>query len=124
MLCTSLGTEVDLQVMLVQPGESEYHALLAEVGDCKYNLNMFGVSVVGHDYINNLVNTSGLVEGPVHIVNWDELGQLAGQKLGLGDNILVNEVSSGSGINHGFSGRFFHGVHSFQVDQKHDAFQA
>ena len=30
-----LGAEVDLQVMLVQPGEPEYHALLAEAGNCK-----------------------------------------------------------------------------------------
>jgi len=29
------GAEVDLWVMLVQPGDPEYHALLAEVGDCK-----------------------------------------------------------------------------------------
>jgi len=29
------GTEVDLRVVLVQPGESEYHALLAKAGDCK-----------------------------------------------------------------------------------------
>jgi len=71
---------------------------------------MFGVSVVGHDYVNNLVNTSSLVEGPIHIVNWDQLEQLVGQKLGLGDDILVNEVSGGSSINHGFGGRFFHGV--------------
>ena len=30
-----LGAEVDLWVMLVQPGDPEYHALLAEAGDCK-----------------------------------------------------------------------------------------
>jgi len=53
------------------------------------------VSDVGHDYINNLVNTSSLIEGSVHVVNRDQLGLLAGWKLGLGDKILVNEVSSG-----------------------------
>jgi len=31
----SSGAEVNLQVMLVQPGESKYHALLAKAGDCK-----------------------------------------------------------------------------------------
>jgi len=30
-----LGVEVDLRVVLVQPGEPEYHALFAEAGDCK-----------------------------------------------------------------------------------------
>jgi len=94
------GMEVDLQVVLVQPGDPEYHALLAKVGDCKQD--MFGMSIVGHDYVNDLVNTSGLIEGPVYVVNWDQLGQLAGRKFGLGEEILVNEVSSGSGIHHGF----------------------
>jgi len=93
--------------VLVQPGEPEYYALFAEAGDCQQDV--FGVSVIGHDYINNLMNTSCLIEGSVHIVNWDWLGQLAGQKLGLDDKILVNKVSSGSGINHGLGRQFFHG---------------
>ena len=113
----SPGVKVDLWVVLVQPGEPEYHALFAEAGDCKQDV--FGVSVVGHDYVN-LVNTSSLIEGSVHIVNQNWLGQLAGRKLGLGDEILVNEVSGGSSINHGFSGQFLHDIRGFQVDQEHD----
>jgi len=95
-----LGAEVDLQVVLVQPGDPEYHAWLAKVGDCKQDT--FGMLIVGHDYVKDLVNTSGLIEGPIYVVNWDWLGQLVGQKFGLGDKILVNRVSSGSGIHHGF----------------------
>jgi len=114
------GVEVNLQVVLVQPGEPEYHALFAEAGKCKQGV--FGVSVIGHDHVDNLVNTSSLIEGSIHIVNQDRLGQLAGQKLGLGDEILVNEVSGGFSINHGFGRRFLHDIRGLQVDWEHDGF--
>jgi len=88
------GVEVDLQIMLVQPGDLKYHALLAKTGDCKQD--MLRVLIVGHNYVNDLVNTSGLIESSVHVGNQNWLGQLVGQKFGLGDEILINEVSSGS----------------------------
>ena len=50
------GTEVDLRIVLVQPGEPEYHALLAEAGDRKQNA--FGVSVVGHDHVDDFADGS------------------------------------------------------------------
>ena len=114
----SSGVKVNFWVMLVQPGDPEYDALLAEAGDCEQDT--FKVSIVGHDYVNDLVNTSSLIESPVHIVNQDWLGQLAGRKFGLGDEILVNEVSGGSSINHGLGRQLLHGIHSFQVERKHD----
>ena len=52
------GAEVDFWIMLVQPGEPEYHALLAEVGDCKQDA--FRMSVVGHDHVNNFMDASSL----------------------------------------------------------------
>jgi len=102
------GTEVDLWIVLVQPGEPEYHALFAEVGDCKQNA--FGMSFVGHDYIDDFADASGLVKRSVHIVDRDRLGQFAGRKLFSGDEVLVNEISSSTGIDHGFRGCFFHSV--------------
>jgi len=102
------GTEVDLWIVLVQPGEPEYHALLAEAGDRKQNA--FRVLVVGHDHVNDFADAPGLVKCSVHIVNQDQLEQLAGRKFRLGDKVLVNEISGGTGINHGFRGCFFHGV--------------
>ena len=96
----SLGTEINLQVVLVQPGEPEYHALLAKTGDHKQN--MFRMLVIGHDHVDNFVDAPSLIKGSIHIVNQDQLGQLAGQKFCLGDEVLVNEVSSSTGINYGF----------------------
>jgi len=65
------GTEVDLWIVLVQPGEPEYHALFAEAGDCKQNA--FGMSFVGHDHVNNFADASGFVKRSVHVVNQDQL---------------------------------------------------
>jgi len=102
------GTEVDLQIVLVQPGEAEYHALLAEAGDREQNA--FRVLVVGHDHVDDFADAPGLVKCSVHIVNRDRLGQLAGRKFRLGDEVLVDEVSGGASIDHGLHGCFFHGV--------------
>jgi len=67
-----LGAEVDLRVVLVQPGEPEYHALFTEVGDCKQNaLRML---FVGHDHVDDFADASGFVKRSVYIVNWDRLG--------------------------------------------------
>jgi len=76
------GVEVDLQIVLVRPGEPEYHALLAKAGDCKQNT--LGMSVVGHDHVDDFADAPGLIKCSVHVVNWDRLGQLVGQKFRLG----------------------------------------
>jgi len=55
------GVEVDLRIVLVQPGEAEYHALLAEVGDCEQNT--LGMSVVGHDHVDDFADAPGLIKG-------------------------------------------------------------
>jgi len=98
----SSGAEVDLQIMFVQPGEPEYHALLAEAGDCKQDV--FGMLVVGYNHVNDFMDAPSHVKRSVYVVNQDQLGQLAGQKFGLGNKVLVNEVSGSTGINHGFRG--------------------
>ena len=67
-----LGTEVDLRIVLVQPGEPEYHALFAEAGDCKQNA--FGMLFVDHDYVDNFADASGFIKCSVHVVNGDRLG--------------------------------------------------
>jgi len=103
------GAEVNLRIVLVQPGEPEYHALLAEAGDREQNA--FGVSVIGHDHVDNFADAPSLIKCSIHVVNRDWLGQLAGRKFRSGNEVLVDEISGGTGINHGFCGCFFHGVH-------------
>jgi len=112
------GTEVDLQIMFVQPGEPEYHAL----GDCKQDV--FGMLVVGHDHIDNFMDAPSLIKGSVHVVNWNRLGQLVGWEFGLGDEVLVNEIPGSTGVNHGFHRQFFHSVCHLQIDREHNALWA
>ena len=68
------------------------------------------MSVVGHDHVDNFADASGLIKCSVHVVNWDRLEQLAGRKFHSGDEVLVDEISGGTSIDHGFRGRFFHSV--------------
>jgi len=100
--------EVNLRIVLVQPGEPEYHALLAEVGN--HEQNTFGMSAIGHDHVDDFADAPGLIKGSVHIVNQDRLGQLAGWKFCSDDEVLVNEISGSTGINYGFHGCFLHSV--------------
>ena len=96
------GMEIDLWIVLVQPGEPEYHALLAEAGDCEQNI--FGMLFVGHDHVHDFVDAPGLIKGSMYIVNQDWLAQLVSRKFCSGDKVLVNEVSGSTGINHGVCG--------------------
>jgi len=115
------GAEVDLRIVLVQPGEPEYHTLLAEAGD--HEQNSFGMSVIGHDHVDDFADAPSLIKHSVHVVNWDRLGQLANWKFRSGDEVLVNEISGGTGINHGFHGCLFHSVCRLEMDREHNAFR-
>jgi len=57
------GAEVNLRIVLVQPGEAEYHALLAEAGDCEQNT--LGMSVTGHNHVDDFADASGLIKRSV-----------------------------------------------------------
>jgi len=83
--------------------------LASSAGDREQNT--FEMSVVGHDHVDDFADAPGLIKCSVHVVNRDRLGQLAGRKFRSGDEVLVNEISGGTGINHGFHGCFFHSVH-------------
>jgi len=95
-----LGMEADFWVMLHKPCKTQDHALFTKAGDCKEDA--FGVSIIGHDNIHDLVDASGFIQASINIVHWDWLGQSASWEFGLGNEVLVNEVTSGSGVYHGF----------------------
>ena len=105
--CHSDGsrTEVNLLVVLVEPGHSKDHALLSKPSDCKQNV--FGVAIICHDHINYFMDASSFIQSPIYIVDRDQLEQLLRWKFGLVDKILINKVSSHTSVNHGFSGSFF-----------------
>jgi hypothetical protein len=87
--------------VLFKPCDPKDHALFAEAGDCKEDA--FGVSIVGHDHVNNFTDASGLVKSSVYIVNWNWLGKPVGWEFGMADKVLVNKVSGCTSVHHGFS---------------------
>jgi hypothetical protein len=74
------------------------------------------VSIVTHNCINDFINASSFIGGSIHIVDWNQLGKLAGQQPCPVNKVLVNEVSSGTSVNHSFGSSLLHGVHHFEVN--------
>jgi len=67
------GVEVNLQVVLVQPDEAEYHALLAEAGDCKQNTLVFVVfRWIGS--IMHFASSSSKQMTSLHFIRFSHLG--------------------------------------------------
>jgi len=97
----SSSAEVNLRVVLVEPGHPKDHALLPKPCDCKQDV--FGVAIVRHDYVNDFVDASSFIQRSIYIVNGDWLGQLSRRQLGLVDEILIDKVSSCASIDHGLS---------------------
>ena len=105
------GAEVNLQVVLIQPGKAKYHALLAKSSDSEQDA--FRVLVVGHDHIDDFMNASSLVRGSIYIVDRDWLGQFVDREFSMGDEVLVDKVSGGASVDHCFCGGLFYGVCRF-----------
>ena len=113
----SSSTEVNLRVVLVEPGHPKNHALLPKSCDCKQDA--FGVAIVHHDHVDYFVDASSFIQHSIYVVNGDQLGQLSHWQFGSVNEIWINEVSSHVSIDHCFSGSFFH-VRCLKVGQNHD----
>ena len=94
--------EVDLWIMLAEPHEAKDHALLSKLDNCQQDL--FGMSTVGHEDIDNFVDTPTLIKCSVYIVDWDRLRELVGGKFGCDDKVSIDEVPSCTSVNHGLHG--------------------
>jgi len=97
----SSSVEVNLQVVLVEPGYPKDHALLPK--PCDRKQDAFGVAVVCHDHVNNFADASSFVQRSIYIVNRDWLGQLSCWQLGSVGGILIDKVSGCASIDHGLS---------------------
>jgi len=60
------GLLIDLQVVVLEPGIAEDHALLSETGDGEEH--PFGVGFVTEDYIHHFGDLTCLIGGAVHVV--------------------------------------------------------
>jgi len=64
-----LGLPVNLGVVLMEPGEAQDHALLAQL--CDHKLSALCMPVVPEDDICNLADCTTLIGCSVNIVDWD-----------------------------------------------------
>jgi len=62
---------VNFGVVLLKPTKPKYHLALPQSCDCK--LGLFGVIMESHDDINNIMNRTLLIGGPIHIVHRNSL---------------------------------------------------
>ena len=104
----SSSTEVYLRIMLVRPGKAEDHTLLPKAGNCQQNV--FGMSMVHHENVNNFVYASSLIGCSVYIVDWNRCRELAGWESSCGNEISVDKVSSCASVHHSFRRGFLYGV--------------
>jgi len=62
---------IDLRVVLLKPTEPKYHLALPQPCDCE--LGLLGVIVELHDNIDNIMNCTLFIGGPIHIVHRNSL---------------------------------------------------
>jgi len=105
----SSSTEVYLRIMLVEPGKAEDHTLLPKAGNRQQNV--FGMSMVHHENVNNFVYASSLIGCSVYIVDWNRCRELADWESSCGNEISVDKVSSCASVHHSFRRGFLYGVH-------------
>jgi len=90
------GLPIDLWVMVLEPGVTEDHALLPEVGDGEEH--PFGVSLIIEDYVHHFRDLSGFVRGTVHVEHWYGARDAPGADTLRADKIFIYEIACGSGV--------------------------
>jgi len=97
-----LGLPIDLQIIVLEPGVAEDHALLLEVRDGKER--PFGVGLITEDYIHHFGDLSRFVREAVHVEHRYGMKDAPGTNTFCMDKILVYEVAGGSGVQKCFNG--------------------
>jgi len=96
------GLPIDLRVVVLEPGITEDHVLLSEVGDSKER--PFGVGFVAKDYVYNFRDLACLVGGTVHIIHRYGARDAPSVNIFRSDKVLIYEVARSSGVQKRFDG--------------------
>jgi len=87
---------INLQVVVLEPGVTEDHALLFKTGDGKEH--PFSVGFVTEDYVHYFRDLTGLVGGAVHVVHWYGVRDTPGANTFCTDKVLIYEVVHSSRV--------------------------
>src|SRR5882672_1110306 len=109
-------TPIDLWVMLMEPGVSQYHVLVAKTGYSK--MGTFGVVLVSENRVYHLTDGPRFIGRTINIVHWDGACKGSGSELILPNVVPVNEKSVSSAVEkclHGL-GLLGVGCHNLDLD--------
>jgi hypothetical protein len=92
-------TPIDLWVVLIKPGVSQYHVLVAKTGYRK--LSTFCVVLVLENNLYHLTDGPCFIGHTINIVHWDGACKGLGSELALPYLVLVNAKSISSAVKKG-----------------------
>jgi len=102
------GLPVDLQIMVLEPGVTEDHALLPEVGDGEEH--SFGVGFIMEDHVYHFGDLSSFIRGTVHVEHRYGARDVPGANTLRTDEIFIYEIACGSGVQKCFDEMYFASV--------------
>jgi len=112
------GLPIDLQIMVLEPGVAEDHALLPKVRDGeKYP---FGVGLIAEDHVYHFRDLSGFVRGTVHVEYWYGARDVLGADTLRTDKIFIYEIACGSGVQKRFDRMYFASVSGTDLYREDD----
>jgi len=104
--------------MVLEPGVTEDHALLPEIGDGEER--PFRVGFIMEDHVYHFRDLSGFVRGTVHIEHWYGVRDVLGANTLHTDKIFIYEIACGSGVQKRFDGMYFAIISGTDLYRKDD----
>jgi len=112
------GLPVDLWIIVLEPGVTEDHALLPEVGDGEEY--PFGVGFITEDHVYHFGDLSGFIRETVHVEHWYGAKDVPDANTLRMDKIFIYEIACGSGVQKRFDGMYFASVSGTNLYRKDD----
>jgi len=109
---------IDLQIIVLEPGVTEDHALLPEVGNNKEH--PFGVGFITEDHVYHFGDLSGFIRGTVHIEHRYGARDVPGANTLHTDKIFIYEIACGSRVQKHLDGMYFTSVSGTDLYRKDD----
>ena len=99
---------VDLQVVLLEPGEAQDDILLSQAGDCEGGA--FRVVIESEDCIHNPCNGVRFVWSAIYVVDWNGTDEFSSGEAVAFHIAPVHELTHGTTVYKGWTGFDFSGV--------------
>jgi len=104
--------------MVLEPGVTEDHALLPEVGDGEEH--SFGVGFITEDHVYHFRDLSGFIRRTVHVEHRYGARDVPGANTLCTDKIFIYEIACGSGVQKHFDGMYFASVSGTDLYREDD----